>query len=101
MVCIPSVSSRTSSGLFPWTWFQYWDVAIGILLMVKYLLSPVKGSAGPASSAGYYRRSHLTGHAPTVHVAVEQSVEKTTQLSGRTGIVDRRAHYQAVEFHQP
>ena len=39
MVCIPSASCRTSSGVFPCTIFQYCEDTIGMLLMPKYLFS--------------------------------------------------------------
>jgi len=36
IVCKPSSSSCTSSGVYPWTLFQYWLEAIGIPEIVKY-----------------------------------------------------------------
>ena len=36
IVCRPYRSWRTSSGVFPWTWFQYWEDTIGMLVMLKY-----------------------------------------------------------------
>ena len=36
MVCIPSKSLRTSSGVMPWTIFQYVEVTMGMLAMPKY-----------------------------------------------------------------
>ena len=39
MICKPSSSLRTSSGVFPCTIGQYWLGAIGMPQMVKYLES--------------------------------------------------------------
>ena len=39
MVCIPSRSRLTSSGVNPWVEFQYWLDTTGICMMVKYLFS--------------------------------------------------------------
>ena len=39
MICKPSSSFRTSSGVFPCTIGQYWLGAIGMPQMVKYLES--------------------------------------------------------------
>jgi hypothetical protein len=37
MVCMPSRSCLTSSGVLPKTPFQYWELTLGIWAMVKYL----------------------------------------------------------------
>ena len=47
MVCRPSRSWRTSSGVLPWTWFQYWEGTTGMLEMVKYLFSWSKALLAP------------------------------------------------------
>src|SRR5574344_761833 len=47
MICIPSLSCTASPGRQPWTPFQYWDVARGILLIVKYLLSLSRVAVSP------------------------------------------------------
>ena len=39
MVCKPSASCAAWPGSRPWTLFQYWLAATGMLLMRKYLLS--------------------------------------------------------------
>ena len=51
MVCRPSASRRTCSGLLPWTMFQYWDGTTGILLMRKYWLSRSNVAVVPARRA--------------------------------------------------
>ena len=42
MVWRPSLSWRTSSGVLPYTMFQYWLLAMGMPEMVKYLFSTSK-----------------------------------------------------------
>ena len=37
--CLLYTSCRTSSGVFPCTWFQYWEETTGMELIVKYLFS--------------------------------------------------------------
>ena len=48
IVCIPSRSCLTSSGVFPCTIFQYEDVTIGICIMEKYLFITSKDAVVPA-----------------------------------------------------
>ena len=43
----PSSSCATSSALEPWTWFQYWDEATGMLQIVKYLFRRSKVAVAP------------------------------------------------------
>ena len=47
MVCSPSRSCRTSSAEPPYTMFQYWLLAMGMPLMVKYLFSTSKEEVLP------------------------------------------------------
>ena len=47
MVCKPSRSCRTSSGVLPWTEFQYWEDTTGMEEMVKYLFSRSKAALAP------------------------------------------------------
>ena len=47
MVCSPSSSCNTSSGVFPCTWFQYCDPTMCMLQIVKYLFSLSKAALAP------------------------------------------------------
>ena len=47
MIWSPSRSCRTSSGVLPWTMFQYCDETIGMFEIVKYLLSRSKAAVAP------------------------------------------------------
>jgi hypothetical protein len=47
IVCSPSKSRRTSSGVLPWTEFQYCEVTMGILLIIKYLFSRSNAALAP------------------------------------------------------
>ena len=72
IVCKPSLSSSTSSGLPPYTMFQYWLLTIGIPFMVKYLLSISKVAVFPP------RRQETTA-APTFMVLSVFSVLKNSR----------------------
>ena len=51
MTASPSSSRRTSSGVVPWTMFQYREETTGIWLMVKYLFSWSRVAVVPARRA--------------------------------------------------
>ena len=51
MVCMPSRSCLTSSGVIPWVAFQYCEVTMGMLEMAKYLLRRSKTVLAAAITA--------------------------------------------------
>ena len=51
MTAMPSSSLRTSSGVLPWTMFQYREETMGIWLMVKYLFSWSSAAVAPPRRA--------------------------------------------------
>ncbi len=47
MVCSPSSSFMTSSGVNPWIWFQYWDPGTTMLHMRQYWFMRWKAAESP------------------------------------------------------
>ena len=48
MICMPSLSCRTSSGVLPCTMHQYWEDTSGMWLMVKYFCRASSEAVVPA-----------------------------------------------------
>ena len=64
----------------------------------EIFVQPVKSRAGAAPAAGDHTRCHLARHAPLA--AVEEPVQKGTDLAGGTREIDRRPNDETVVFVQ-
>ena len=94
MICMPSRSCLTSSGVVPCVAFQYWDDTTGMLEMVKYLFSRSKAALAPP-------RRQLTMAAPGLYANAmdfpkNSRSRRCAERAVRAGIVDGRTDHHAI-----